>query len=75
VDDENWRCTDPDPAWTCAPNLYGDGSVCHCGCGMLDMDCLDYQVAACGVCDAPGSCSDQACPGSINLSYNGICSE
>jgi hypothetical protein len=54
-------------AWTCIPELYGDGDVCDCGCGAVDPDCTSADIADCESCDAPGSCGERAarCPGFI----------
>ena len=58
VPGDNARCAVP-PRWTCAASLYGDG-VCHCGCGVVDVDCPDATAASCQVCDA-SSCSPLEC--------------
>ena len=39
--------------WTCSGPTFNDG-VCHCGCGVVDSDCLR---SACESCDASGSCA------------------
>ncbi|MFO0759436.1 MAG: hypothetical protein U0359_23280 [Byssovorax sp.] len=59
-------------AWTCKPSYYND-SVCDCGCGVLDPDCADSKVASCAFCDDMGSCSADACPGSIDPNNNAVC--
>ena len=59
-------------AWACDPTSYGDGS-CDCGCGVIDIDCDDATGAACETCDGVGSCSMDACPGTINPASNAVC--
>jgi hypothetical protein len=63
---DNALCSRPPFAWRCAPELYGDGSECDCGCGYLDPDCSGNDLGACEVCNAEGSCDGQACPGTID---------
>ena len=58
--------------WTCAPKFYGDAH-CDCGCGLVDKDCADATVDACEFCDDSGSCSEAACPGSIDPNNNATC--
>ncbi len=60
------------PGWTCDPSYYGDGS-CDCGCGVADPDCADATVGSCDFCDDTGSCSTDACPGTINPTNNVGC--
>jgi hypothetical protein len=35
------------PAWTCDPDLYGVADGCDCGCGVVDLDCVDATLASC----------------------------
>jgi hypothetical protein len=60
------------PTWTCDPTYYGD-SLCDCGCGATDVDCADMTVASCEYCDDTGSCSTDACPGTIDPNNNSTC--
>jgi hypothetical protein len=53
-------------AWDCEDRFFGDGSLCHCGCGALDPDCESEELGSCDRCDFEGSCSVLACPGSID---------
>jgi hypothetical protein len=50
--------------WTCDRSFYYDG-FCDCGCGVADLDCPTSDRADCEACDGMGSCSSEACPGSI----------
>jgi hypothetical protein len=67
----------PPPEWRCHADHYGDGSECHCGCGVQDPDCRENvpgrcEFCACGPCPAslhpndPTQCapppSDWICP-------------
>ncbi|MFO0552957.1 MAG: hypothetical protein U0271_31505 [Polyangiaceae bacterium] len=64
----------PPPAeWVCDAGFYGDGSFCDCGCGAADPDCADATVGSCDYCDDMGSCSVDACPGTIDPANNAIC--
>lgn len=71
----NGLCTEP--VWNCDEALYDDGNVCHCGCGLVDPDCLTTAVGSCDVCDAMGSCvPDEAngeCVGYIRPDRNWQC--
>ncbi|HEX6273107.1 MAG TPA: hypothetical protein VFZ53_08710 [Polyangiaceae bacterium] len=51
--------------WGCSPEAWDDGH-CHCGCGVIDMDCHEWTLEECEVCDDPLSCSGRACPGKID---------
>ncbi len=47
--------------WTCAPETYGAGDACHCGCGVPDPDCAKVGAivngcAAFETCGADGKC-------------------
>lgn len=79
---QNWLCSgdpgggggDPPPAeWTCPAGYYGTGDGCDCGCGVLDPDCADATVGACGWCDDAGSCGTGACPANIDPAENWRC--
>jgi len=67
--DDNSRCDVP-AGWTCSPFLYGNG-VCHCGCGVVDMDCASASVVDCEVCWT--GCTGEGCPGPIDADNNAIC--
>ena len=71
----NALCTEP--VWNCDMALYDDGSVCHCGCGLVDPDCLTTAVGSCDVCDAMGSCvpmeANGECVGYIRPDRNWQC--
>jgi hypothetical protein len=30
--------------WTCDPSTYADKQICHCDCGVEDLDCLDPEL-------------------------------
>eukprot|EP00727_Mastigamoeba_balamuthi_P006209 m51a1_g2207 hypothetical protein (516) ;mRNA; r:176843-178979 len=49
-------CSD---AWTCKPELYGDG-VCNCGCGVPDPDCGQVPLTA-SQCPASMVCVNRLC--------------
>ncbi len=69
-------CVWPETDWTCPLSLYdqtGLAEQCDCGCGLPDPDCADGSMGACDVCDNPGSCSAEACPGSISEDNNSLC--
>lgn len=66
---DNSRCDVPE-GWTCAASLYGNG-VCHCGCGVVDMDCASASRDDCEVCWA--GCTGEGCPGPIDAENNAIC--
>ena len=72
---DNSICTEP--VWTCDEALLGDGSVCHCGCGLVDPDCVSTAVGSCDVCDAMGSCvppeANGECDGQIHPDRNWQC--
>ena len=53
------------PGWICAGSAYGDGQ-CDCGCGAVDVDCAQQDLAHCEVCNRAGSCNLADCPGRIN---------
>lgn len=73
--EDNSRCTDSPPEeWTCDMEFYGD-LACDCGCGVRDIDCASGELDACEFCDAEGSCSSNACPGSISDVDNAVCAE
>ena len=69
-------CVWPETDWTCPLSLYdqiGLAEACDCGCGLTDPDCDDMSVESCEMCDNPGSCSEEACPGTIDALDNSIC--
>jgi hypothetical protein len=57
---DNSRCNAT--GWNCAPELFdaGDG-ICHCGCGIVDLDCADATAAECDECLTTGSCATVDC--------------
>ena len=63
---DNRVCTGPSYDWRCQPRFYGDGSLCHCGCGAVDPDCTSPELELCEVCNVAGSCSAHPCPGIID---------
>jgi len=73
VEEDNSHCLSPPTMWVCSDRLYGDGTRCDCGCGAIDPDCETPGIESCDKCDAPGSCSGPACPGTIDPEYNGYC--
>lgn len=64
--DNNATCTGVSPNWRCDERFWGDGSLCHCGCGAFDPDCDANDIEACDRCDFEGSCSAGECPGTID---------
>ncbi len=70
---DNAHCTSAPTSWTCPARLYHDGSHCDCGCGAFDPDCASLGESACAKCDDSGSCSKQACPGTITTGQNWSC--
>jgi hypothetical protein len=69
-------CVWPETDWTCPLSLYdqtGLAEACDCGCGLTDPDCDDMTIESCEMCDSPGSCSEEACPGTIDALDNSIC--
>jgi hypothetical protein len=73
--DNNAACSEPPSHWVCPVRLYDDGSQCDCGCGFPDPDCSDNLIAACDKCNDVGSCSGQACPGTIDPNANERCEQ
>jgi hypothetical protein len=69
---DNTKCAPVPPAWTCTKEAYLDGS-CDCGCGAPDLGCKDATVASCVICNDPGSCSTNECPGIIKDGVNWTC--
>jgi hypothetical protein len=59
--------------WTCDRSFYDDG-LCDCGCGAFDLDCPSSDVSDCETCDEDGSCSESACPGTVDPDDNSSCS-
>ncbi|HTQ06290.1 MAG TPA: hypothetical protein VMI54_20650 [Polyangiaceae bacterium] len=66
-------CLAPPKEWTCSPGAYGDGTVCDCGCGALDLDCPNKKLSSCDTCSTTGSCSFSACPGKLTPDDNSTC--
>jgi hypothetical protein len=62
-------------AWNCAPEYFGTGDGCDCGCGVVDPDCASSSATSCQYCNNPGSCdpSEAGCPGAINPANNATC--
>jgi hypothetical protein len=71
--DDNTVCTGPPPHWTCAEGAYKDGTSCDCGCGSRDPDCETEEIESCDRCNVLGSCSDEPCPGKINVYQTQSC--
>lgn len=71
--DDNRVCSGVPFTWTCDDRYFGDGQLCNCGCGAPDPDCESSDVGACDVCNFQGSCSRQACPGTVNPNHNAHC--
>lgn len=61
-------------AWTCDPALFGGGDGCECGCGQVDVDCVDSTVDSCDYCGGQGACNlnDLICQ-QINEENNASC--
>jgi len=74
-EDNNAICTGAPAHWTCAERFFGDGSLCHCGCGALDSDCGSNDIDECDRCDFEGSCSAGECPGTIDPDNNVTCDQ
>jgi hypothetical protein len=73
---DNTSCKNAPNAWRCPPRLYNDGAQCDCGCGYTDPDCDgDTSLEACERCNSEGSCSGQACPGSIYEDDTRVCTQ
>jgi hypothetical protein len=68
-------CTGVPPGWTCPVSFYGGADGCHCGCGVLDPDCVDNTAAACQYCGDEGSCNPigSTCPGDLDPDKNWLC--
>jgi hypothetical protein len=73
VSNDNAHCTSPPFTWNCLARLYNDGSHCDCGCGAFDPDCASVDASACDTCNDAGSCSKQACSGTITTHQNWYC--
>lgn len=67
--DDTTSCFVPE-GWTCAAFDYGD-DYCHCGCGVLDVDCASPSAEACDICWT--GCSEDPCPGPIDEEDNTLC--
>lgn len=63
---DNAVCGPPSQGWTCDAQSYGDGTICDCGCGIVDHDCAGPQASQCDLCDDPKSCT---------ASKSGTCSD
>ncbi len=61
--------------WACDPSFFGNHDGCHCGCGVIDPDCIDATAGSCDFCDKKSSCSQASvgCPGTINPTNNAVC--
>jgi hypothetical protein len=70
--ENNALCSTPPASWRCSERLWNNGT-CDCGCGSFDFDCDDDNVANCENCDAEGSCSGPACPGTIVSDQTAFC--
>ena len=60
--------------WTCPSEYFGAYDGCDCGCGAIDPDCDPPEIDSCSYCDNPGSCSEEACPGTIDPADIATCS-
>jgi hypothetical protein len=58
--------------WTCSATFYGAGDGCDCGCGILDPDCPNGDVASCQYCNFEGSCAASSCA-EIDDDQNWLC--
>ncbi len=72
---DNAICTGVSRQWTCSERFWGDGVLCHCGCGALDPDCDANDIEACDRCDFEGSCSAGECPGTIDPDNVALCDQ
>ncbi len=53
--------TDGGAGWTCDADWYGTDDGCDCGCGIVDPDCDDADIATCEYCDCDQSGSPVMC--------------
>lgn len=70
--ENNALCATPPANWLCSPRLWNNGT-CDCGCGFFDFDCAEDDIEFCENCDAEGSCSGPACPGTIVVDQIAFC--
>lgn len=63
---DNAKCTSASQGWTCDLAGYGDGSICDCGCGIVDYDCLGADALYCNLCNDPNACT---------ASHTGTCAD
>jgi len=68
----NGYCEQPAPpsGWTCSRYQYGDGRVCDCGCGTIDIDCRANDIDECTNCNG---CGTYQCPGRVNPDDIDLC--
>ena len=59
--------------WNCDPDYYGTDDGCDCGCGIVDPDCADGDIATCEYCNDEGSCNIWGCPGTIDPADTANC--
>jgi hypothetical protein len=59
--------------WTCLDTYYADDDGCHCGCGVVDPDCLNPTAEACEFCDISGSCAQGLGCEAISAGNNAVC--
>lgn len=59
--------------WNCDPDYYGTDDGCDCGCGIVDPDCADGDIATCEYCNDQGSCNIWDCPGTIDPADTANC--
>lgn len=71
--DDITTCLAPPKEWTCSPAAYGDGKVCDCGCGVVDLDCPDSKPSSCDNCETSGSCAFAKCPSKLAPDDNSSC--
>jgi hypothetical protein len=69
---QNWQCGTAS-GWTCAPQAYGSGNACDCGCGIIDADCATASSADCDDCSDPDSCTGGGSCSLIDSADNSTC--
>ncbi|MEM6926623.1 MAG: hypothetical protein AAF602_06830 [Myxococcota bacterium] len=70
---DNATCSAP-ASWTCSEHLWADGS-CDCGCGALDLDCVDGSRDSCDTCRTflEGGCSSTLNCSNVLINANWLC--
>lgn len=54
--DDNSKCKEVPPNWTCPDEAYQDGANCNCGCGVVDEDCDGFDNIYCSA-----DCPEESC--------------